>query len=329
MRRKTQNLICSLLLNCLVEVAAAESEGVAPVNVWIDTDLACGATVTTDVDDCLALAMMLSSSKYRVVGISTLFGNANLETVNLAVKKFRTRFAESYPLAGIPNVYVGSEKRIRIIGKPVTTAGSQAISLHFKHNRSILLALGPLSNIATAIMLNPWIVQNIEKLVIVGGTTSNSRRFFPGDNRLISFRDFNLIKDKYATAQVIESPVRVQLAGYELAAGGIMTREDVTRLNIAEPLGSYLSKSVEGWQAYWQTSFSIEGFYPFDLMAARSLIQDDTIRCECSTVLLKTSGLAGFGTMHSLRVGEGNREVLNCVSVKGLSASIEKGTGPI
>ena len=48
--------------------------------VWIDTDPACGAGARADVDDRFALLYALRSPALRMVGISTVFGNTDLQT---------------------------------------------------------------------------------------------------------------------------------------------------------------------------------------------------------------------------------------------------------
>jgi hypothetical protein len=42
--------------------------------VWVDTDAACGDGAATDVDDCLALALLARSPERRIAPISLLVG---------------------------------------------------------------------------------------------------------------------------------------------------------------------------------------------------------------------------------------------------------------
>ncbi len=89
-------LVCNLLLASLATAAAigmyqsetravrasrvvsnpaAAASSSAPTPVWIDTDPACGATATADMDDCWALFAAVRSPELRIRGISTVFGN--------------------------------------------------------------------------------------------------------------------------------------------------------------------------------------------------------------------------------------------------------------
>ena len=49
-----------------------------PTRVWIDTDAACELGTTKDPDDCFALLLLAQSSDVKIVGVSTIFGNAPL-----------------------------------------------------------------------------------------------------------------------------------------------------------------------------------------------------------------------------------------------------------
>ncbi len=40
------------------------------LQVWVDTDPACGYSSTSDVDDCWAIYAVLNSATLRIVGIS-------------------------------------------------------------------------------------------------------------------------------------------------------------------------------------------------------------------------------------------------------------------
>ncbi len=47
-----------------------------PERVWIDTDAACGHGSTTDPDDCFAILLLARAPGVRILGISTVHGNA-------------------------------------------------------------------------------------------------------------------------------------------------------------------------------------------------------------------------------------------------------------
>src|SRR5690242_16479893 len=58
----------------------------ALARIWIDTDAACGTSDTTDPDDCLALLALARAPGIRIAGISTVFGNAPLDTTDATTR---------------------------------------------------------------------------------------------------------------------------------------------------------------------------------------------------------------------------------------------------
>ena len=306
------------LLFCISNIffAVNAAGGQVPQSVWVDTDLACGSRSSVgileavDVDDCLALANLLNNEHFQVEGISLVFGNAPISDVIEATHRFRRYYIASYPNRPFPPIYVGAKSAWSRRFTNKATEASLAIGQHFENNtRTVLISLGPLTNIATALQQQPKISRNIEKLIWVGGTESDSRRFFPSDTRLVSFRDFNLVKDKQALEFVFSSPVILQLAGYELGSTMLLEADEINWFGIQEPLNTYLVESAAKWQFYWQHHFGIEGFYPFDLMAVHSLLENPNILCRQTTANLKHR----LFTIHSLKIGTGTRNVLYCI----------------
>lgn len=56
--------------------------------VWIDTDPACGLGSTADPDDCFALVLALQEARLQIRGISTVFGNADIDKTTAVAETF-------------------------------------------------------------------------------------------------------------------------------------------------------------------------------------------------------------------------------------------------
>lgn len=68
-----------LLVLCSSAVAAERP-------IWIDADPACGLGSTDDVDDCWAIIAAVRSSRLRVVGVSTVLGNVQVDQATATAK---------------------------------------------------------------------------------------------------------------------------------------------------------------------------------------------------------------------------------------------------
>ena len=119
--------------------------------VWIDTDPACGTGARADVDDCFALLYALRSPALRVVGISTVFGNTDLQTATETLHALLEQ-PLALPLGTATRLAVhAGASRARTAASPHGTPASEALATALRAERLTLIALGPLTNVATLI----------------------------------------------------------------------------------------------------------------------------------------------------------------------------------
>ena len=283
------------------------------INLWVDTDLACGYEKTADVDDCLALNYLLLRDDISIAGISTIFGNAEEDVVFQQLRNFLVHYHEAYPERELPPVFRGSPGRSTRYGEPPRSLASTEIAEYFSSSQGYVLLLGPATNLVAALHENEAIVQNVNKVLFVGGSEREGRRFFPDENsRLISFRDFNFAKDKYSFKILFESSFPLHFAGYDLASEHLFGPSSLEEFSLREPLNTYLIANVKGWADYWSESFNLEGFYPFDLVAAKSILDPEGFNCGTTVASINSSMVLFFSTLKSLQVGVGKREVVYC-----------------
>ena len=157
-------------------------EDVSKYKILLDTDLG------DDIDDVLAIALGMSLPEVEFVGITTVFRNTNM----------RARLAKKLTMDGgfhIP-VYAGSgdgikaeynkprlcqytpeldEERYAPVNEEEGCNGEQAIDFIIetceKYGKElIVLAIGPLTNIAKAILKKPNVFDGVKQVVIMGGT---------------------------------------------------------------------------------------------------------------------------------------------------------------
>jgi len=85
----TMLMACLALVVVLTPVCANE-------RVWVDTDPACGHCYTSDPDDCFAITALLRAHDIKVVGISTVFGNAEIEVTDSIARDLGRRLGVRY-----------------------------------------------------------------------------------------------------------------------------------------------------------------------------------------------------------------------------------------
>jgi inosine-uridine nucleoside N-ribohydrolase len=262
------------------------SQATSPTRLWIDTDAACGLESRVDPDDCLALLSISRAGTVNVAGISTVFGNADLEVTDTTTRAL----VNVIRAAGLslPDVVRGAESALPR-DRDIENAAADALAAALREGPLTILALGPVTNIASALQADPSSSENLQGVVAVMGRRPG-HLFHPsegqGDGILFGhgpvFSDLNFRKDPAAVAFLVSSGVPLTLIPYEAARDVIFTPTDMTRLAESGPPGEWIARRATGWMDFWQKQVGIDGFYPFDFVAAQFVL--DPTNFYCATV---------------------------------------------
>jgi pyrimidine-specific ribonucleoside hydrolase len=258
--------------------AANHPQRAGQVPVWIDTDPACGVGTTADVDDCWALLAAARSPELEVRGISTVFGNQDGRKVHRFAEDLMARLAEAHRATTGPlDVYAGSTTR-GDSAWPATPA-SHALASALEEESLVIIALGPLTNIATLIKTHPELTARIERIVLVGGKRPG-QLFHPGHQWWFHFGDFNIAQDPDAAETVLYSGVPITLVPFELATKLVVTESDLERLRAGDGAARWLSEVSEPWLSFWNTMLGKPGFHPFDVLAVVYAAMPEHFQCK-------------------------------------------------
>lgn len=234
--------------------------------LWIDTDAACGAGRRVDPDDCFALLLLARTAPGRIVGVSAVGGNAPRPVVEATLRELMLKADADVPVHG--------------------EAAAAALSRALEQGPLTILALGPLTNVAAALRQRPDLVRNVERLIAVMGRR-DGHLFHPSEGRgqgiLFGhgpvFRDFNYAQDRQAAAEVLRSRVPVTMVPYEAARRLVVSATDLDSLAAAGAAAAWVASRSRLWLEYWRKDVGLDGFYPFDLVAAAFLLRPDMFRC--------------------------------------------------
>ncbi len=284
---------------------------------WIDTDAACGVGSRADPDDCFALALLLMQRPEQIVGISTVFGNAKLtvthERTRMLVAAMQRHGAE--PTA----VHIGSAEP----GDKDAPA-HEALRTALAQGPLTIVGLGPLTNVAEALADRPDLQANVTRLVAVMSQRPG-HIFHPSEGEgggvLLGhgpvFRDFNFVKDPVAAASVLSMQLPMTLIPYDVARHVVLTGADLDRIGRNGPALSWVAEQARAWLAYWKQDIGVNGFYPFDLLAAGYVLQPDKFNCiktRASAGVDRTLWTSWFWTTHALMIeaGDDGAPVIYC-----------------
>ena len=269
-----------------LQYAPTPINAVKASRVWIDADAACGTGKHRDPDDCLALLSLAGTPGIDIAGISTVFGNAPISETDAVM---RALTGELGPRAGrsLP-VFKGcaaaAQKCLEADGSiDAQTALQQAL----RAGALDYVALGPLTNLAAVLVKEPALASRISRVIAVMGRRPG-HRFHPTENRGIGamlfghgpiFRDLNAVLDPGAVSVVLASGIAVILVPYTAARQVSMTGSDLDRIAGMGTAGRWVAERSRQWLELWRSEAGLDGFYPFDLMAAAYLRDPGHFRC--------------------------------------------------
>ena len=262
---------------------ASPSDAKTPERLWIDTDPACGHGPRSDPDDCFALFALARSKGIEIAGVSTVFGNAGIDVTDAIARDLAARLAAAgHPL---PPIFRGAGATSDA-GSPASAALASAL----ESDPLTILALGPLTNIADALRSDPSLAARLERVIAVMGRHPG-HLFHPsegrGDGVLFGhgpiFSDLNFRKDPKAVDFLLSTKVPLTLIPYEAARDAMVTPDDLGRIAASGSVGVWIVQGAAGWMDYWQDEVGLDGFYPFDLVAAQYVLSPGAFQCAGGT----------------------------------------------
>ncbi len=246
------------------------------MRVIIDCDPGLGKKFTpADVDDGLALFFMLNQPEiYNIEGITITYGNTRAKMGFNLLENYLKLTNTLY----IPH-YIGATSKEEL--GTLTNASKFLISHVTEHpNEIILFTLGPLTNIATAILNYPEFLDDLKQIIFMGGVLNPISLFNFGGNERFETSEFNFNKDPKATKLFIESDTltpRVGI-GLDVCSQVIFNRNHYNVVKSHNTVVSqYISENILNWLNLWETNFS-KGFYPFDTLVPIYLIRKDLFK---------------------------------------------------
>lgn len=229
----------------------------AQTKVWFDTDIMIGMQdkEAREVDDGITLIMALKQPQIEIVGISNVtYVDYGFGVIN-KILKWHNKGKE------IP-VYKGSPNATDL---GIENDGTKAIYKALKKEKLTILALGPVTNIATLIKNHPDIISQIDKIVMCAARTPNLP-FNPGNGKLNVF-DYNYEMDMKSMNILLQSVIPLEFAGYEPSSYLHIGTIDLASLDLSIEGDKWLFDVVQPWMELNLKYFGVRGFIPFDCAA--------------------------------------------------------------
>lgn len=224
------------------------------VPLIIDTDLSMGE-LGSEIDDGLALAVAIDEPRVDLLAVSCVHGNTDVETVSALTRDYLQRAGREdipvYPGAAAP-----LRRGVRSPASPTPSAsaahaellarnGSAADAIdrlvRMRPGEVVVLAIGPLTNVAEVLARSPELAALIRELVVMGGVfqAQTGRADLPGE--------FNVWIDPDALAVVLRSGVRLRMVGLDVTERIRFGRAAARELAVAGGLAGELGRFTVAW----------------------------------------------------------------------------------
>lgn len=260
------------------------------------------------VDDITALLFAHAHPDIEIAGVTTVFGNADIDTVTRNAAHVMGRFGIAAPLAkgagtalrrvsvpppahihganGMGNVHLPATAPVAVDARP---AHRMIIDLVRARPGEIeLVAVGRMTNLALALAEAPEVAGLVRGVTIMGGAFGVGG---PNGN-VTPVAEANIIGDPHAADIVFSAGWRVRAIGLDVTRQTILDAAGFDRL--AEgggEAGRFIAAISAGYAAYHER-FGVAGCYVHDSSAIAAVVAPDLFRLRQGPVRVVADGIA-------------------------------------
>jgi purine nucleosidase len=265
------------------------------MRVLIDTD--------PGIDDAIAILLALASPELDVRGITVVHGNVPVEACTLnAFRILDLAGRRDVPVVtGAAAPLVRPARHAEAVHGPdglgglfpppddahpfaADAAAFIAGALEETDEPTTLIALGPLTNVATAILATPGVTERLARIVAMGGAIRREGNVTPA-------AEFNIFADPEAAAIVLRSGVPITLVPLDATMRAIFPGEAAARLAGSEiPVERAVGELGGFVAAVYRTYYGIDGFALHDPLAVGAAIDPSLVTTQDLWVSVETRG---------------------------------------
>ena len=276
--------------------------------------------VDTGGDDAVAILLAGHHPALELVAVTVAFGNGPLQrTMDNTL-----RVVEAGKLAHIP-VFGGADRPL--VAEPIETDPVQHATTTYtpqpqravdflvdyylgSHGpETIYCPLGPHTNLALALRLEPRIAERIPRIVTMAGA------YIEGNTTPSA--EFNVLADPEAAHIVFSSGIPITMVGLEVTSQALVSLEDASRLAATgTPWAVSASKVMEDEIRWFMDNLGWEGGQIYDACAVAAVVDPQILETRSAHVDIELQGELTRGRTVADMVGYHSNETNVDVGVK-------------
>lgn len=263
--------------------------------ILIDTD--------PGIDDAMAIHFAFAHPELEIVGLTTVFGNVHvpiatrnaLRLVEMACATVPVAEGAPVPLVQPlqpPGYYVHGEEGFGSVpaSEPVGRADVRDAArfivdtVNAAPGEVTLCPIGPLTNIALALRLDPSIVGKVAGVVAMGGA-------FECPGNVNRWAEANIWNDPHAASEVLAANWPITLVGLDVTEAVRCYSADFAGLAAATPIiGGFLNEAVQYYFGWHRRKDSFDGCFMHDPTAVLAVVEPELFTMRESSIRVETEG---------------------------------------
>lgn len=263
--------------------------------IVIDTD--------PGIDDAMAILFACLHPELELVGLTTVFGNVTgdvaarnaLVLVDIADQDIDVARGSDVPLVQDAKPYAWEFHGREGFGdlpprepqgtiSNLTAAEFLCETVNRNPGEVVVCAVGPLTNLADALALDPSIAEAVKSVVVMGGSLDAGGNVTPA-------AEANIWQDPHAANRVFSAPWDVTLVGLDVTHQVICSPADFAGLARAAPMiGGFLDGAAQYYFEAERSRNGMDGCYLHDPTAVIAVIRPSWFRHRRAAVAVVETG---------------------------------------
>ncbi|MFL9999592.1 nucleoside hydrolase [Paraburkholderia dipogonis] len=261
------------------------------------------------VDDAMALVFQALHPDIELLGLTSVFGNATIETTTRNARVLAGRFAPGVPVAqgaaaplersapeplawihgdnGVGNIALDTTDAAALDARPAHRFIIETVRAH--PGEVTLLAVGPLTNLALALADDPQIASLVKQVVIMGGAFGTDGVL----GNVTPAAEANILGDPDAADIVFGAAWPVAIVGLDVTQRTIMSHQYLASLRErGGAAGQFVWEVSRHYEAFHEQSAQLEGIYVHDSSAVAYVLAPQLYTTRSGPVRVLTEGIA-------------------------------------